>query len=141
MVRRSFFFAVGCFLAIVIFWILSVVKATAQDMIDPIDMSGACAHEHNQDKWELKPNPDIPGEYLFEYTNNAAQCSDTINGMGVEAADGFRVVLYVKVGANENNDELIYIVPEDEAYMPYPAEIYAPDSSESYKIRLIPGMV
>lgn len=145
MLRHAFLFAFGCFMGILLFWVASVTQALGQDYdmdyYDPVAMQGACHKEENLDKWELKLNPDNSGEYLFEYSNNKAQCSHNIDGIAVEAEDGFRVILHVKTGVNENEDELIWVIPEDTQYMPYPAEIWAPDSSESYKIRLIPGMV
>lgn len=143
MVRKMIMFGLGCFLAVVLFWVLSVANALGQDMdhVDLAQIALDCSKKENQDHWKLKPNPDIPGEYLFEYTNNSAQCSEYLNGVAVTAPDGFRVVLFVKVGVNENADEHIWIIPDDSQYVPFPADLIVPDSSESYKIRLIPGMV
>lgn len=100
----------------------------------------ATCHEPDQkDSWLLEPNKDIPGEYLFTYMNNQSECSSTLKGVGVTADDGFRVVLYVTVGVNANRDELIYVIPP-EGFMAFPPEIVAPDSSEPFFIRLIPGI-
>ena len=104
------------------------------------DHPGNCSIQTNKDSWELKPDPDHKGEYLFTYTNSLAKCSDTITGQGVVASDGFRVTLVVEVGVYGTEDELIYVIPDDPQYMSYPAEIIAPDSSEPFTIRLIPGV-
>lgn len=104
------------------------------------DHPGNCSIQTNKDTWELKPDPDRPGEYLFTYTNSLAKCSDTIKGQGVTSLDGFRVTLVVEVGVYGTEDELIYVIPDDPQYMSYPAEIIAPDSSEPFTIRLIPGV-
>jgi hypothetical protein len=124
-----------------LFFCLLCISAQANPYDNSITSSAItkCNQPQNDDRWFLEPNPNIPGEYLFTYWNNIAECSDTLNGVGVETINGFRVILYVEVGVNDTKDELIYIIPEDPQYMSYPAELTVPDSSEPYTIRLIPG--
>lgn len=124
----------------VFFFALGVGIANAQDHPYHYGSTSTCGYIENRDSWILEPNKEIPGEYLFTYVNSNSECSNTISGAGVTAEDGFRVILHVTVGVNENRDELIYVIPEDGSYMAFPPEIIAPDSSEPYFIRLIPGM-
>lgn len=98
-----------------------------------------CNMSENLDSWILEPSEN-QGEYLFTYINNLSECSNSWNGIGVTSEDGFKVILYVEVGVNDADDERIYVIPQDPQYMAYPAEILAPDSSEPYTIRLIPGV-
>jgi len=94
----------------------------------------------NGDKWSLEPSKEFPGEYIFSYTNSIHKCSQTYGGRGLVASDGFRVILYVIAGYNGTENELVYVVPEDPAYMSIPAELNLPDSSEPGIIRIIPGI-
>lgn len=121
--------------------ILSVVGVAAFAQTLPPNPAGMCALPENQDTWRLEPHPQNEGEYLFTYTNSEAKCSDNYDGVAITADDGFKVYLYVRVSAEQTDDELIWVVPEDGAYVPVPAEVLAPDSSVPYEIRLIPGMV
>lgn len=100
--------------------------------IDPCSVNG--------DKWSLEPSKEIEGEYIFSYINSLNKCSNQHGGIGVVASDGFRVVLYVVVGYNGTENELVYVIPEDPSYMAYPSELELPDSSEPATIRIIPGI-
>jgi len=100
--------------------------------VDPCSVNG--------DKWSLEPSKEIKGEYIFSYTNSLNKCSNQHGGIGVEAEDGFRVVLYVVVGYNGTENELVYVIPEDPNYMSYPSELELQDSSEPATIRIIPGI-
>ena len=46
----------------------------------------------------------------------------------------------VEVGVNDENDERITVWPEDLQYMAYPPELVVPDSSETFEIRILPGI-
>jgi len=119
--------------------VVACAPAHAQDF--PYGSPAAkCNQPQNDDFWSLEPSETVPGEYLFKYTNNLAQCSDSFEGIGVTASDGFRVIMTVEVGVNEADDERITVWPEDPQYMAYPPELVVPDSSETYEIRLIPGV-
>jgi len=119
-----------------IFIFLSTTMVLSQDM--PYHYIDPCMD--NGDKWSLEPSKEIKGEYIFSYTNSLNKCSNQHGGIGVVSSDGFRVILYVVVGINGTDNELVYVIPEDPQYMTYPAELELPDSSEPAIIRIIPGI-
>jgi len=126
--------------------ILSLMVSCAPAHADPSptypygSASNMCNIPENDDSWSLEPSETVSGEYVFTYINNLSQCSDNFEALGVTASDGFRIIMKVEAGINEAGDERITVWPEDPQYMAYPPELVVPDSSETYEIRLIPGM-
>jgi len=98
----------------------------------------SCALPMNQDFWELKPDPEIMGQYLLTYHNHIAKCSDTLDGIGVVAEDGFRVQMYIVVDSTEG-EERITVIPEDLQYMAWPVESEL-DDGETITIKIFAGL-
>lgn len=115
------------------------IPAHAQNYPNNIPIA-KCSIPENSDTWSLEPSETVPGEYLFKYTNNLAKCSDSFSSIAVIASDGFKVIMSVEVGVNDESDERITVWPEDLQYMAYPPELVVPDSSETYEIRILPGI-
>ncbi|WHM52909.1 hypothetical protein [Sulfitobacter phage vB_SupP_AX] len=111
---------------------------SAQDA-PPLSMNmGNCSYPQNQDKYSLRPDPDNQGGYILYYQNGIANCSDSLNDVGVTNGD-FRIRLNVVIDY-EGSKELIWAIPEDPQYMAYPPELILEDSNEDGIIRFIPGI-
>lgn len=110
--------------------------------LDPPSMTSSnpasCSFPSNQDKYSLRPDPDNHGGYILYYQNSIANCSDSLDDIGITYGD-FKIRLTVVVDY-EGDKELIYAYPEDPQYMAYPPELILEDSNEDGIIRFIPGV-
>lgn len=117
---------------------LTVVCLVSAAWGNPMNSGGGCSSPANHDRYELRPDPENVGSYIFKYWNSQANCSDELNDVGI-SYQGFKIRLHVKVDY-EDDAEYIYVVPESSQYMAYPPELILKDGDEPGTIRLFPGI-
>lgn len=106
-------------------------------------MNATCHDEQSRDRWELVPDPDQHGVYLFRYFNSPDQCSTDRHGEPITSSDGLvTVALHVAVrGAEHEHMEQVWIEGAEAAgYLPVPHELWLHDGPEPGVIVLYPAM-